>query len=244
MGITSTRKIGVKEDRMKDKVVVATIKSWNSDQFKKLKTTMPNIEWILIRGKEDFTVEALNKIKPEYIFFPHWSWPIQKEVYEKYECIVFHMTDLPFGRGGSPLQNLISRGIYKTKISAIKVWEGIDSGPIYLKKDLDLTEGNATNIFKKASNIIFEMIKEIIEKKPAPVVQKGKIITFNRRTPEQSEIPKDASLQKMYDWIRMLDGEGYPTAFIQTPTFRLELADAIYKNGELTAKVRLRRKNR
>jgi len=54
---------------MKDKVVVATIKSWNSDQFKKLKTTMPNIEWILIRGKEDFTVEALNKIKPEYIFF-------------------------------------------------------------------------------------------------------------------------------------------------------------------------------
>jgi len=31
------------------------------------------------------------------------------------------MTDLPFGRGGSPFQNLIARGIYDTKIIA-KSW--------------------------------------------------------------------------------------------------------------------------
>ena len=32
-----------------------------------------------------------------------------QEIHENYKCIIFHMTDLPFGRGGSPLQNLISR---------------------------------------------------------------------------------------------------------------------------------------
>ena len=30
------------------------------------------------------------------------------------------MTDLPYGRGGSPLQNLIIRGFESTKISAIE----------------------------------------------------------------------------------------------------------------------------
>ena len=44
------------------------------------------------------------------------------------------MTDLPFGRGGSPLQNLIVRGYKSTKLTAIKVQSGIDTGDIYLKK--------------------------------------------------------------------------------------------------------------
>jgi len=43
-----------------------------------------------------------------------------------------------FRKGGSPLQNLIERGIKKTKISAIKVDGGIDTGDIFFKRDLDL----------------------------------------------------------------------------------------------------------
>ena len=43
------------------------------------------------------------------------------------------MTDLPFGRGGTPLQNLIVKGFDKTKISALKVTKGIDAGPNIFK---------------------------------------------------------------------------------------------------------------
>ena len=43
------------------------------------------------------------------------------EIIRNYECICFHETDLPFGRGGSPIQNLIVRGFKTTKISAIKM---------------------------------------------------------------------------------------------------------------------------
>ena len=49
------------------------------------------------------------------------TYYIDKSIYEKHECILFHMTDLPFGRGGSPLQNLLLRDIEKTKISLIKI---------------------------------------------------------------------------------------------------------------------------
>lgn len=61
---------------------------------------------------------------------------IPKEVYRNFQRTVIHMTDLPFGRRGSPLQDLISRRIYETTISAIKVAEGIDAGDIYCKDSL------------------------------------------------------------------------------------------------------------
>ncbi len=82
------------------------------------------------------------------------------------------MTDLPFGRGGSPLQNLIERGIENTKISAIKVDDGIDTGDIYFKESLNLN-GTADEIFIRASQIIFnKMIPKIINEKILPKKQK------------------------------------------------------------------------
>src|SRR5574344_937997 len=86
--------------------------------------------FIYIYDKQQLNYEYLKKINPEYIFFPHWSYKISDSIYNNFKCIIFHETDLPYGRGGSPIQNLIERGIYKTKISAIQCAEEIDSGDI------------------------------------------------------------------------------------------------------------------
>ena len=45
------------------------------------------------------------------------------------------MTDLPYGRGGSPLQNLIINGHKETMMSALRCVQELDAGPIYLKKN-------------------------------------------------------------------------------------------------------------
>ncbi len=202
---------------MKKKIIIATIKSWNIKNALKLKEELKNeYEVKIITKKEDLTYEKIKKINPEYIFFPHWSWIIPKEIYNNFECVVFHMTDLPFGRGGSPLQNLILRGIKKTKISAIKPVEELDAGPIYMKRPLSLA-GSAEDIYKRASKIIFEiMIPYLLKNKVKPKPQKGKIVIFKRRTPEESKIPEDITFEKVYDYIRMLDAEGYPPAFLET----------------------------
>ena len=196
------------------RIVIATIKSWNIEKAQSLQRENADLETHIITDKDSLTVERLSEIRPEYVFFPHWSWMIPKEIYANYDCIVFHMTDLPFGRGGSPLQNLIARGIYSTKISAIQVTDGLDCGDVYMKRPLDLKNGSATDIFKKASDIVFQMIEDIVRKKPLPHKQEGKVIVFKRRTPEESALPLDESLVKVYDWIRMLDAESYPRAFI------------------------------
>ena len=56
-------------------------------------------------------------------------------IFSKYYCIQFHTSHLPYGRGGSPIQNLVLRGIKKTKISAFVIKnKKIDAGPIILQK--------------------------------------------------------------------------------------------------------------
>ena len=143
------------ENRGKARYVIATIKSWNIKAAKRFDSRNSDVKVLLITDRKDLTYQKVKAFKPRYIFFPHWSWIIPLDIFENLECVVFHMTDLPFGRGGSPLQNLIERGIYQTKISAIRVAEELDAGPVYLKRDLSL-EGSAEEIFKRACGIIFE----------------------------------------------------------------------------------------
>lgn len=221
--------------------IILSEKKWNETIFHSLKEIYPKYNWFLINRKEDLTLDNLNKINPNQIFIPHWSHIINKEIFENYECIVFHMTDLPYGRGGSPLQNLILRGHKSTKITALRVDEGIDTGDIYLKQDL-LLEGTAQQIFVQSSEVILKMIMTILENQIQPVKQEGKIVEFKRRTPKESDIYKIEKLESVYDFIRMLDCEGYPHAYLETEFFKFEFTNASLKEGNIMANVRISKK--
>jgi methionyl-tRNA formyltransferase len=152
------------------------------------------------------------------------------------------MTDLPYGRGGSPLQNLIEKGHSRTKISALKVTSGIDEGPIYFKKELSLL-GTAEEIFIRANHIIRKMINEFVEGKLEPSDQQGEVTKFKRRTPQQGCLNNLSELDKVYDYIRMLDAEGYPPAYFQIDNFKLEFSRASLKaNKSILADVRITKK--
>lgn len=198
-------------------------------------------EFYFVSKKEDLSIEWLNQIQPRYIFFPHWSYKIPREIYERFECIIFHMTDVPFGRGGSPLQNLIARGIYETKISALRCVEEYDAGPVYLKCPLSL-HGTAEEIYMRAAAVVQDMILEIIQKQPQPVEQQGTVVYFQRRKPEDGDISRLDTLEKVFDYIRMLDAEGYPKAFLETKHFRFEFERASLKQGKIVADVTITKK--
>ncbi len=193
---------------------------------------------INLNKKSELTYEQLNDIKPDYVFFIHWSYIIPKKIHENFNCIVFHMTDLPYGRGGSPLQNLISRGHTQTVISAIKVEEGIDTGPIFMKKPLSLN-GTAEEIFLRSGKILISMIEEIIVNNPKPVEQTGQVEIFKRRNPDESDIRDLADIETVYNFIRMLDADRYPKAFIETEFFRFEFSRASIKVDGIIADVKI-----
>lgn len=218
--------------------IVATIHPWNIEAFEHYTNKLAG-NWHLITNKDKLTVENINNLNPDYIFFPHWSWIVPNEIINNWPCVCFHMTDVPFGRGGSPLQNLIIRGISKTKVSALQMTKQLDAGPVYLKHSMELN-GSAEDIFKQLALIIVNMITKIVAKKPAPIEQSGDIVCFERRTPEQSEMPSDLSPEKSYDFIRMLDAPNYPKAFIKQGGNKFEFSEAKLENGSLTAKVTIK----
>ena len=218
-------------------IVIATIKEWNINNYFELKKELENeYSLYLLTNKDELSFKNIETINPKYIFFPHWSWIIPENIYKNYECILFHMTDLPYGRGGSPLQNLIINKVYNTKISALKVTKGLDEGDIYLKEDFDISKGSANEIYINASKLIFKkLIPNILKQNPTPVSQEGVVVNFKRRTPEQSNIKmlNDVSIANLYDFIRMLDAPSYPKAYLELDNLKMELFEVIIKDGKL-----------
>ena len=88
----------------------------------------------------------------------------------------------------------------------------------------------------KSINIVKKLIKKkkIIFKK-----QIGKPTFFKRRKPEESEIniSKIKTINKMYDFLRMLDAPDYPSAFIKLKEFKFTFNGIKRKNNFIEANV-------
>lgn len=215
--------------------VIAASRAWYDDIPQHLAKRTGH-KFTHITKKEDLTKVVLDKIQPRYIFFPHWSYIVPAEVYENFECVIFHMTDVPFGRGGSPLQNLIARGVHETKMTALRCSAAIDAGPVYFKEPLSL-HGNAEEIYLRAARLIEKMICTLLANEPTPVEQEGDVVLFPRRKPLDGDVSALSSLDQVYDYIRMLDADGYPKAFLETGNFRLEFERSSLKYGKVLADV-------
>ena len=186
------------------------------------------------------TPEAVAEIDPLWIFVPHWSHLISKSIWGTWPTVIFHMTDLPYGRGGSPLQNLIQRGHSSTMISALRCGAGLDTGDIYTKQHLSL-HGTAEEIFLRADVVIEKMIEQIVCEEPVAKSQQGDPVLFTRRTPHQSNLTNcpEGDMRAWYDQIRMLDAEGYPHAFVEAHGMRLELRRVSQRTDGLYADVKI-----
>ena len=219
--------------------IILSQKSWNNNLVERLQHQFPEHKFMQISTREDFTQEHLKEIIPDKVFIPHWSYIIPENIWGNFECIVFHMTDLPYGRGGSPLQNLIVRGHKETKISALRVGKGLDTGDIYIKKPLSLY-GSAEEIYLRANGIIETMIAEIIQTDPEPQKQTGEPVEFKRRKAADSDISGLNDIDTIYDYIRMLDAEGYPKASLTIGDVKYEFSRVQQKaDGSLVADVRI-----
>ena len=207
------------------KYIIITKKIWDKKNFKNL-------------GKNFILLNKINKnkikkINPKIIFFIHWSKLIDKSIYDKYLCIQFHSSDLPKGRGGSPIQNQILLNIKNTKLSAFRISKKLDSGPLCLQQKISLN-GNALEIFCRLEKTALIMIKKIIKMKNIKFYkQKGVPSFFKRRNPKQSKInlKNTNTINKLYDFLRMLDAPDYPNAYIRLNKFKFSFNNIkLFKN--------------
>lgn len=218
-------------------ILLACSKDWFDSEF----DSNNSLNIHRISKKNELNINFLKSFKPRYIFFPHWNWIVPPEIHLNYECIVFHTAPLPFGRGGSPIQNLIKLGYESSPICAIKMNEVIDGGDIYLSREVSL-KGNIAEIFSRIEPTIKEIIVKICDENIIPTKQTGEVTNFKRLSPEDNEIKKGYSLKEFYDGIRMVDGLDYPKAFIYFGDKKIEFSNAQLKEGELSASIKISKK--
>ncbi len=215
--------------------LVAGSRPWNRRVFDQRLASLSG-NWRYAGSNEELAAAMAAMPRPRYVFFLHWSWIVPREVIEATECVCFHMTDVPYGRGGSPLQNLIARGHRETRLSALRMTAGIDAGPVYIKAPLSL-EGAAEEIYMRASELSVDLAATIVRLRPEPQPQVGEPVVFKRRRPEESRVPVLPDLLALHDHIRMLDADGYPRAFLEQGGFRYEFSRSSLRDGRLVADV-------
>lgn len=222
-----------------DIYILATCKPWHKSQAANHLARQSKFLWAHDPEQLNELVSSEKNIR--YIFFLHWNWMVPENLWKNYECVCFHMTDVPYGRGGSPLQNLIARGHKDTKLSALRMVKEMDAGPVYTKRELAL-EGTAAEIYQRAGELSFDILQWMIDNQPEPSAQQGEPVVFKRRKPEQSALPVSGDLTTLYDHIRMLDAPTYPLSFIEHGEFIIEFTAAKVQGDELSASVRIRKK--
>ncbi len=220
-------------DRPAGHHLVCGSRPWNRDTFERVAAAVPGT-WSFAATPAELDAALASGPEPAWVFFLHWSWIVPPRVHGAHRCVVFHMTDLPYGRGGSPLQHLILAGRTETVLSAIVMTDELDAGPVYAKRRLSLA-GTAEEIYRRADGVAEELIAHLVAEEPVPSPQVGEPVVFARRRPAQSEVPPDLpDLAAWYDFVRMLDADGYPHAFIDHGRFRITLRDAELHDGSTT----------
>jgi methionyl-tRNA formyltransferase len=228
--------------QLSQRYIVVGCKSWHRRVFDEILGRLAG-DWHYVGEREELSLAYIREIRSRYVFFLHWSWKVPPEILEKVECVCFHMTDVPYGRGGSPLQNLIVRGHQETKLTALRMTSELDAGPVYLKRSLSLG-GGAEEIYLRASALSAEMIQQIARDELHALPQTGVPVKFTRRKPEESQIAKLDSLEQLHDFIRMLDAEGYPRAFLSHDGYRFEFSRSALYDERIVADVRINREPR
>ena len=130
--------------------------------------------------------------------------------------IVIHASDLPRGKGWSPLAWQISEGRNEIPFSLIEATDEVDAGDVYLQRVLILSGNELFNEWReKQWTLTAEMAKEFIEsygsltRRP----QAGEETFYPQRTRADDEVDPSKPLADSFDRIRVCDPDSYPAWF-------------------------------
>jgi methionyl-tRNA formyltransferase len=130
--------------------------------------------------------------------------------------IVVHASDLPNGKGFSPLQWQILDGSNKIVLSLIEAVSEVDAGPIYFKHSIIFEGHELYNELRVALGLeIIDMcLKYVIHyKELKPVQQVGESTFYRKRTKIDDQIDPCKTITELFNHFRIADNQNYPLYF-------------------------------
>ena len=133
-------------------------------------------------------------------------------------ALVVHESDLPSGKGWSPLTWQILEGKNMIPITLFEADEGVDSGHIYLKDTMKFAGHELVSDLRKTqASFTFMLCKkflsnyESIVKNKAP--QRGVVSYYAKRTPIDSKLDFNKTINEQFNLLRVVDNDNYPAFF-------------------------------
>ena len=143
-----------------------------------------------VKVREESFLEVLRGLNPDVIIVIAFGQILSKALLEipKYGCINIHASLLPKLRGSAPIQWAIINGEEKSGITTMQMDVGIDTGDMYLKKEIILDKKETGgSLHDKLSVMGGELILETLQ-----LASEGKLVPLKQ----------DDSLS---NYVKMLD---------------------------------------
>jgi methionyl-tRNA formyltransferase len=131
--------------------------------------------------------------------------------------IVVHASDLPIGKGFSPLQWQILEGKDEIVLTLFEVVSEVDAGPYYLKSTLLF---NGTELYdelrEKLAFSIINLCIDFVERREilTPIPQMGEESFYRKRTKADDQIDPNKTIAELFNHFRIADNDNYPLWFL------------------------------
>ena len=182
---------------------------------------------------ETEAINELNSRDIDWLFIIGWSQIAKKELLETPNngCIGMHPTLLPVGRGRAAVPWAILKGLDKTGVTAFKIDEGVDTGPIIDQVEIPLLKvETATSLYKKVDNahvILMEKVwNSLKENNLSFTIQDNSKATYwEGRKPEDGKISSEMTIAEADALIRAVT-KPYPGSFYRNNNIEYRIWEA------------------
>ena len=143
--------------------------------------------------------------------------PEERLLLHKHNLVV-HESDLPSGKGWSPVSWQILEGKKQIPITLFECEKTVDSGVIYLQEDMCFTGYELIDEIRKIQgNATIDLCVRFVGEYPAILetarVQVGESTYYQRRTAVDSKLDLDKTLREQFNLLRIVDNNRYPAFF-------------------------------
>lgn len=130
--------------------------------------------------------------------------------------LVVHASDLPCGRGFSPMTWLILEGVNEIPVCLLEAVGEVDAGPVIYREVLHL-EGHELNEETRVrlGEMHVSLCRRFLnaDEPPVGMLQQGEPTIYPRRRPADSRLDPQKTIAEQFDLLRVVDNERYPAFF-------------------------------
>jgi len=140
-------------------------------------------------------------------------------------CVNVHASLLPRWRGAAPIQRAILAGDEASGVTIMRMDEGLDTGPMLLKRELDIRGRNAGEVTEELANIGADALVEWLRSPTPPEPQPSEGVTYASKVDKaETRIDWSKSAEEVERQVRAFNP--LPGAWFEVNGERIKLLQA------------------